>query len=164
MLRIKKMIANTFWYMLNLLIVWYSYHVTPWCCWKCGKFSMWVVYRRHSDIQSFFPEFLKSWWCAQAPVFTTALCDSKCNKSWESSLWDKMTKTHYFYSVKIQPIHSFSLLIASLRHEGKCDRFFQYMYNRTTERGGHTDNVKIPNYLNTVWWAGLGKVEFPSSW
>lgn len=85
-------VTNTFWHTLSLPMLWYSYHATPWGCWKCVKFSMWAFWH-----PSLFPECRKFWWCARPSVFTATPCDSKCNKSRGSLHWERITRALHFH-------------------------------------------------------------------
>lgn len=144
--------------MLSLSLSWYSYTLR---LWKCVKFSLWVAYKRHSDIQAFLQNSVNSGGMPkhlflQPPfVIPTAMkvedhCTGTRLSGHSISIW-----------VTIQPVLSFSLPITLLRDDDKHDKFLENMYNRNTERGEHFDNAKIPSYLHTLWWADCGKVALP---
>lgn len=63
--------------------------------------------------------------------------------------------------VPVQPGFRCPIPITSLRYEDNCDKWFKHTSNKNTERGGCIDQVKVPSYFNTLWWADCGMVELP---
>lgn len=63
--------------------------------------------------------------------------------------------------VPVQLVFRFPIPVTSLRYEDNCDKFFNYTNNKNTERGECIDQVKVPSYFNTLWWADCGTVELP---